>query len=298
MRVFVTGAGGHIASAVIPELLGAGHQVVGLARSDSAASAVEALGASVHRGDLEDLQGIKAAASESQGVVHLAFDHAKMRSGDLDGAISTEVAVIDALGQALEGTDKPLLTASTTGAPGLVGRVSTEDDAASPGSRNDSEIAVLNLAGKGVRSAVVRLPPITHSDLDRHGFARVLIDIARSSGVAGYAGDGANRWPSVNTRDAGTLFRLALESAEPGTRWHAVSDVGLTLREIAESIAGHLAVECASIPADRLQEHFGFLAMLIGLDIPASSELTRQRLGWEPIYPGLMADLADGYYFE
>ena len=297
MRVFVTGASGHIAAAVIPELLQAGHDVVGLARSEEAAAAVTALGASARRGDLDDLDGIKAAAAEADGVIHLAFNHGQMRSGNMGGAVAAELAAVSALGDALAGTGKPLVTTSGTGAPGPLGRPSTEEDPGAPGGRTDSEIAVTGFAGRGVRSSVVRLPPVTHSALDRHGFARTLIAIARKTGVAGYAGDGANRWPAVHTLDAGHLYRLALENAEAGTRWHAVGDEGIPLREIARSIGEHLGIPAASIPRDQVQAHFGPLAMLIARDIPASSLVTRRVLGWEPVHPGLLADFEDGDYF-
>jgi len=298
MRIFVTGASGHIASAVIPELITAGHEIVGLARSDTATAAVTGLGASVRRGDLDDLNEIKQAAAEADGVIHLAFDHGQMRSGNMGGAVATELAVVGALGDALAGTGKPLVTTSALGALRPLGRPTTEQDPGAPGGRADSEIATVDLAERGVRSSVVRLPPITHSTLDRHGFARVLITIAQNTGVAGYPGDGASRWPAVHTLDAGQLYRLALENAEAGTRWHAVGDEGIALREIAQSIADHLGVPTASIPADQLQEHFGFLAALIGLDIPASNHVTRHVLGWEPTHPGLLADLDQGDYFD
>jgi len=298
MRVFVTGASGHIASAVIPELIRSGHDVVGLARSDTAAAAVTGLGASVHRGDLSDLEGLKKAAAEADGVIHLAlFDSRQMRAGSMDGMVATQEAVLGALADALGGTGKPLVATSALGALGPLGRPSTEDDSGAPG-RVDWEAATLDLTERGVRSSIVRLPPITHSTLDRHGFASALIAIAQRTGVAGYAGDGSNRWPAVHTLDASHLYCLALENAQAGTTWHAVGDEGIPMREIAQSVADHLGVPTASIPADRLQEQFGFLAFLIGLDLPASNHLTRHRLGWEPTHPGLLADLDQGDYFD
>jgi len=299
MRVFVTGASGHIASAIIPELISAGHQVVGLARSDESAAAVARLGASVRRGDLNDPDGIRQAAAEADGVIHLAlFDRRQMRPGAGGAPGAEQQAVFGAFGDALAGTGKPLVTASARGALGPLGRPATEEDQASPGGPNAAEFAAVNLAERGVRSSVVRLPLITHSTLDTHGFASILIDTARKTGVAGYAGDGTNRWPAVHTLDAGHLYRLALENAEPGTRWHAIGEEGIPLRDIAENIARHLGLPTASIPADQLQEHFGFIGGLIALDLPASSLLTRRRLGWEPTHPGLLADLDEGYYFE
>jgi nucleoside-diphosphate-sugar epimerase len=297
MRVLVTGASGHIASAVVPELIAAGHDVTGLARSDAAAAAVTALGATARRGDLDDLDGIRAAAAESDGVVHLAFKHEQMRSGALGDAVAAELAVVAALGDALAGTGKPLVIASGTLAVANLGRPGTEEDPGAPGGRIDAENAVIDLAARGVRSSVVRIPPITHSTLDRHGFARVLIAIARDKGVAGYPGDGANRWPAGHTLDVGHLFRLALEDAPAGTRWHAAGDEGIPVRDIARSIGGHLGIPIASIPADRLAEHFGFLALLITLDNPVTTLTTRKVLRWEPAHPGLLADFDNGDYF-
>ena len=301
MRVFVTGASGHVGSAVIPELLAAGHEVVGLARSDSAAATVAAYGAgvTVRRGDLDDLDGLKQAAVEADGVIHLAFKHDAIRTGDFAGAAATELAVVNAFGDALAGTGKPFVMSSGMGAIGAMGRPVTELDPplASIRGRAEAEILTVGFAERGVRSAAVRLPPITHSPLDLHGFVRILISIARQQGVAGYPGDGASRWPSVHTLDAARVYRLALEKAPAGTRWHPVGDEGIPQREIAQTIADHVGVPTASIPDDRLAEHFGFLATLIGLDIPATSLETRRVLGWEPIHPGLIEDLNKGEYF-
>jgi nucleoside-diphosphate-sugar epimerase len=307
MRVFVTGASGHIGSAVVSELIAAGHEVVGLARSDTAAMTVTALGATVRRGDLDDLDGLKAAAADSDGVIHVAFKHDQMHSGAAAAAVATELATVHALGDALAGTGRPLVTASGTGAGGQLGRPATEQDAAhasgrgdvgTPRSRTDSEIAVVGFAERGVRSSVVRIPPITHSTRDRIGIAKMLIAIAKEKGVAGYPGDGANRWPAAHTLDVAHLFRLALENAPAGTRWHAVGDEGIPLREIAQSIGDHLGLPNESIPVDRLQAYFGeFLAMVITNDIPASSLATRRILGWEPAHPGLLADFDKGNYF-
>jgi nucleoside-diphosphate-sugar epimerase len=297
VRVFVTGASGHIGSAVVPELVAAGHDVVGLARSDTAAAAVTALGATARRGDLADLDGLKEAAVAADGVIHLAFNHEQMRSGDFLAAIAADLAVVHALGDALAGTGKALVGTSGTLAVAELGRPGTEEDPGTPGGRTDAENAVIGFAGRGVRSSVVRIPPITHSVLDRHGFARTLIAIAKNTGVAGYAGDGANRWPAGHTLDVGHLYRLALEDAPAGTRWHAAGDEGIPMREIAQSIGGHLGLPAASIPADGLQEQFGFLAALIGLDNPTSTAVTRRILGWKPVHPGLLEDFDDGDYF-
>jgi nucleoside-diphosphate-sugar epimerase len=297
MKVFVTGGSGHLGSAIVPELITAGHDVVGLARSDTAAASLTALGAAVRRGDLEDLDGLSQAAAESDGVIHLAFNHEQMRSGDFAAAVATDLAVVHALGNALTGTGKPLVGTSGTLMLAQLGRPGTEADVIAGGPRIDAENAVIGFAEQGVRSSVVRVSPITHSTLDRHGFARVLIAIAKQSGVAGYPGDGANRWPAVHTLDVGHLYRLALESAPAGTRWHAVGDAGIPVREIAQSIGDHLGIPTASIPADRLESHFGFLATLIVLDNPTSNLVTRRVLGWEPAHPGLIADFDNGDYF-
>ncbi len=297
MRVFVTGASGHLGSAIVPELIAAGHEVVALARSDAAAAAVTALGATVRRGSLEDLDGIRQAAADSGGVIHLAFNHEQMRSGDFAAAVATDLAVVHALGDALAGTGKPLVGTSGTLAVANLGRPATEDDLGAPGPRIDAENAVIGFAGRDVRSSVVRVPPITHSMLDRHGFARVLIGIARQAGVAGYAGDGANRWPAGHTLDVAHLYRLALEDAPAGTRLHAAGDDGLPIREIAQSIGDHLGLPAASIPAGWLESHFGFLAPLIGLDNPVTTLATRKILGWEPVRPGLLADFDEADYF-
>jgi nucleoside-diphosphate-sugar epimerase len=301
MRVFVTGASGHIGSAVVPELLRAGHQVVGLARSDSSAAALAAAGAEVRRGDLDDLDGLRKAAGAADGVIHLAFKHDEMRSGDFPAAVAADLAAIGALAAPLEGTGKPLVTTSGTlmlTAAGITGRPGTEADFADGGPRVDAENFVIGLAERDVRSSVVRLPPITHSSLDHHGFAHVLIGIARQTGVSGYVGEGANRWPSVHTLDAAEVYRLALESAPAGSRLHAVADEGIPFRDIAAAIGRGAGVPTASIPASDAGEHFSFLGAFVGLDNPTSSSVTRKVLGWEPAHPGLIDDLEHGHYFR
>ena len=298
MRVFVTGASGHLGSAIVPELIAAGHDVVGLARSDAAAATITAYGASVHRGDLADLDGLAKAAADADGVIHLAFDHERMRTGDWAAAIAADLDVLHAFGDTLAGTGKALVGTSGTLAVANLGRPGTEEDAGNPGGRTDAENAVIGFAERGVRSSVVRVPPVTHSTLDRHGFARTLIAIARQTGVAGYPGDGTNRWAAGHTLDVAHLYRLALEGAPAGTRWHAAGDEGIPVREIAQSIGDHLGLPAESIPADRLQQHFGFLAAVIVLDNPTSTAVTRRVLGWQPAHPGLLADFDHGDYFR
>jgi nucleoside-diphosphate-sugar epimerase len=219
------------------------------------------------------------------------------RTPDFAAAVATDLAVVHTLGDALAETGKPLVGTSGTLVLANLDRPGTEGDVVAGGPRIDAENAVIGFAERGVRSSVVRVPPITHSALDRNGFARVLIAIAKQTGGAGYPGDGANRWPAGHTLDVGHLYRLALENAPAGTRWHAVGDEGIPMREIAQGIGDHLGMPAASIPDDRLDEHFGFLAMLIGLDNPMSNLATRRILGWEPTHPGLIADFDDGDYF-
>lgn len=300
MRVFVTGASGHVGSAVVPELLQAGHQVVGLARSDSSAAALAAAGAGVRRGDLDDLDGLREAAAAADGVIHLAFRHDLMGAGDFAAAADADFAATQALAAALEGTGKPLVTTSGTlmlVAAGITGRPGTEADFAPGGYRVDAENFVVGLAERGVRSSVVRLPPIVHSDLDHHGFTHILIGIARQAGESAYVGDGANRWPSVHTLDAARAYRLALESAPAGSRLHAVADEGIPFRDIAAAIGRGAGVPTVSISAADAGARFAFLGPSVGVDNPVSSEVTRKVLGWEPTHPGLLEDIEHGHYF-
>ncbi len=300
MRVLVTGASGHIGSAVVPELQSHGHSVVALARSGSAADALSDLGVEVVQGDLDDPAGLGAIAAQADGVIHLAFRHDLMREGDLETPSAIDLRAIEAMGEALAGSGKPLVTTNGTPAltfAGIVDRDATERDVLNGVPRADSENATIALADRGVRSSLVRLAPAVHSDLDRHGFVPGLIQIARERGVSGYVGDGANRWPAVNTRDAAVLFRLALESARPGTRLHAVAEV-LPVREVAEAIARRLGLPTESVAAEQTAEHFGFLAFAVGLDNPVSSALTREWLSWAPTHPTVIADIEQGHYFD
>ena len=300
MRVFVTGGSGHIGSALLPELLGAGHQVTALARSDAAADKLTDAGAEVRRGDLDDLDVIAQAAAEADGVIHLAYRSDLMHTGDTAGLIAANLKVIEAVGGSLAGTGKPLVVPLGTlalWAAGLTGRPGTEDDTVGSGPMAESENATIALAERGVRASVIRLSPVVHSDLDVRGFTRTLIGIARQKGVAAYIGDGANRWPAVHTLDAARLFRLALESAPAGSRLHGVAEEGVPFREFAEAIGRHLGLPAASIAPQDAAGHFGFLGMFAAADNPASSALTRQRLGWAPVGPGLIADLDAGHYF-
>jgi nucleoside-diphosphate-sugar epimerase len=300
MNVFVSGASGHIASAVIPELISAGHSVSGLARSDAAAQVVESLGAEVVRGSLDDVDVLGAAASASDGVIHLAFKHDQMFAGNRDGALEADLRAVHSFGEALAGSAKPFVGTSGTLmlASGGIQGVGDENDVMASGPRVDAENFVVAMAEQGIRSSVVRLPPTVHSALDHHGFVRTLIRIARERGHAGYVGDGANRWPAVHTLDAARLYRLALEGAPAGTRLHAVHDQGVAFLDIAAAIGRRLEIPTTSIDAQDVGDYFSYLATFVALDNPTSSTLTRELLNWHPSNPGLLDDLALDHYFQ
>lgn len=291
MRVFVTGASGHIGSAVVPELIQAGHEVVGLARSEVSAVAVKGLGAEVRRGDLGDLDGLREAAAGADAVVHLAFDHETMFAGNFAGAAATDLAVVQAFGDALAGTGRTFIGIGIK----LTG--DTRRDAvvnANPRSAVAREIA--GFTERGVRTILVAIPPVTHSAQDKRGFVPMLIKIARDTGVSGYVGGGANHWPAGHTLDVAALYRLALEKAPAGAQLFAAAEEGIEVREIAEVIGSRLGIPAVSIPAEQAADHFkGF--PFITMDITMPNADTRQLLGWEPAHPGLIADLEEGHYF-
>lgn len=292
MRVFVTGASGFIGSATVRELLDSGHEVTGLARSDRSAAAVAAAGAQVHRGDLTDLDSLRSGAAAADGVIHTAFIH---DFTDFAVATETDRRAIEAMGEVLVGSDRPLVVASGTGGQGL-DRPVTEQDMPGRELPRVSEATAMRFAERGVRVSVVRLPPTVHGKGDK-GFIARLIGIARDKGVSGYPGDGTNRWPAVHRLDAAHLFRLALENAPAGTRVHGVDDEGVPSREIATIIGRHLDLPVTSIPADQVADHFGFLGPIFSWDLPASSEWTQKRMDWQPTHQGLVADMEEGHYF-
>lgn len=299
MRVFVTGASGFIGTAVTQELRDAGHQVLALARSDDSADILAARGWDVHRGSLDDLESLASGASLSDGVIHLAYNHDFV---DMVAAGEGDLRAVNAMGDALAGTGKPMVIASGTlllvmGFSVPLARPGNEDDEPElTGPRINSERALATLAQRGVRTSSVRLSPTVHGRGD-HGFVARLVTIAREKGVAAYVGEGANRWPAVHRLDAARLFRLALERGPANSRWHGVGDEGVPFREISQAIARHLDVPTVSLSPEEAAAHFGFLAPLVQLDNPTSSALTRERLGWRAENPSLLEDLDDGHYF-
>jgi nucleoside-diphosphate-sugar epimerase len=320
MRVFVTGATGFIGSAVVQELLGSGHQVTGLARSEASAKKLTTAGAQVHRGSMEDLESLRRGASAADGAIHTAFFHeithmslgTRLRAifgGRPSGivlrfvavAVEADRRVIETLGQAFLGSDRPLVATFGTMAM-KPGHLATEDEAYDPdavgGPRGASEDTMLMLASRGVRTSVIRLPPLVHGDGDYGGFAPRLIKITQKKESAAYVGDGLNRWPAVHRLDAARLFRLAMEQGVAGSHYHGVADEGVPFREITEVIGRRLIVPVVSKSAEEAAKLFSWLAPFMPVDNPASSELTQERLGWTPTHPGLIADLNEGHYFE
>jgi nucleoside-diphosphate-sugar epimerase len=305
MRIIVTGASGWIGSAVLAELLEGGHDVVGLARSNASAQRLEAAGAMVLRGDVNDPDGLAKAAADSDGVIHLAFQHEVAFGGNFAAAAAADRRAVEAMGAALADSDRPFVLAS--GTLGLTaGRVATENDGLVPsaemranpaGRRAATALLALSLRGIGVRSSVLRFPPTVHGDGD-HGFVATLVDIARRRGVAGYVGDGTNRWPAVHRSDAARLARRAVEAAPAGSVLHAVADEGVPFREIAGAIGRHLGVPTASVAPADAAEHFAHLGHFVAVDSPATAAVTRELLAWEPTGPSLLEDLEQDHYYR
>ena len=292
MRIFVTGASGWIGSAVVPELIRAGHQVLGLARSDASAKAIADMGADVLRGDLNDAGILRAGALDTDGVIHLAFVVPSVS----EAATRTDARAIETFAASLAGSGRPMLISGAT----IVtpGRPATERDelvAAGPiAARIANMRSALAAAGRGVRSCLVMLPRSVHGQGERHGFIPQLITAARAKGVSGYIGDGASRWPAVHVQDAAALYRLAVEQAPAGAVLNAVGDEGVPVREIAEAIGRHLNLPARSLPAE---EFGGMLVHILSTDMPASSTITQELLSWKPAHPGLIEDIEQGHYF-
>jgi nucleoside-diphosphate-sugar epimerase len=296
MKIFVTGATGFIGSAIVPELIKAGHQVLGLTRSDAGAQSLIAAGAKVHRGNLQDLESLRAGAAKSDGVIHCAFNH------DFSNFVANceqDRKAIEAMGGVLAGSDRPLLITSGTGMGNAVpGQPTTEDhfDLNHPTPRKASELAGAAVAERGVNVSVIRLPQV--HDTVKQGLITYAVQVAREKGVSAYIGEGVNRWPAAHVLDVARLYRLAFEKREAGSRYHAVAEEGISMRQIAEAIGRGLRVPVVSISPEQAQDHFGWLALFAGFDMPASSAQTRQRLGWHPTGPGLIADLDQMRYFD
>jgi nucleoside-diphosphate-sugar epimerase len=301
MRVFVTGATGFIGSAIVEELIHAGHQVLGLARSDAGAESLLAAGAEVHRGSLEDPESLRNGAANAEGVIHCAFDHSAFGQdfSKFAEVCEKDKRAIEALGTALIGSDRPLIITSGTGMGNAApGQLASEDyfDANHPNPRKGSEVAGASVAARSVNVSVVRLPQV--HDTVKQGLITYSVQVAREKGASAYIGEGLNRWPAAHVLDVARLYRLALEKHEAGSRYNAVAEEGVPMREIAAVIGKGLKVPVVSITPEKAQDHFGWLAMFAAFDMPASSVLTQQRLGWRPTGPGLLADLNVMNYVE
>jgi nucleoside-diphosphate-sugar epimerase len=294
MRIFVTGATGFIGTAIVQELIGTGHQVLGLARSDSGSKWLTAAGAEVHRGSLEDLESLRSGAAAADGVIHTAFIH---DFANYAPAAEADKRAIEALGAALAGSGRPFVVTSGTLLVQRQGPLATEEDAPDSNFPRKSEQAALALASRGVRVSVVRLPPSVHGDGD-HGFVPRLISIARGKVVSAYPGDGSNRWPAVHRLDAAHLYRLAIEKGSAWAAYHGVADEGVPFRDIAEVIGRRLNVPVAAKAPEEVAGHFGWIGLFASIDCPASSARTQKELGWRPAHPALIADIDRPIYFE
>jgi len=293
MRVFVSGATGFIGSAIVRELIDAGHRVLGLARSDKAAGSLTAAGAEVQRGSLEDLESLRSGAADADAVIHTAFIH---DFSNYAPAAEADRRAIETLGAALAGSDRPLIVTSGTLLARRQGPLATEDDAPNPAFPRKSEDAALAMAERGARVSIVRLPPSVHGEGD-HGFVPALINIARETGASAYIGDGLNRWPAVHRLDAAHLYRLVLEKGSAGATYHGVADEGVSVRDIAEIIGRRLNLPVVSKSSEEAASHFGWIAHFLSIDGPASSAQTQEQLGWRPVQPGLISDLDAERYF-